>query len=269
MNRVAFLTTVFPMELDYLKKMLDSLMQQSFTDFDLIVVNDGLIELDEITKAYSNKLSVIKLNGITNPAKNREIGINYCIEKGYGFLVFGDSDDTFSLNRIQLSVEKLQLFDIVVNDLTLFNTHGILEEHYLSNRVKKNEQIDFDFIKNKNLFGLSNTAIRLEGIAPLELPTELIAVDWYLFSFLLLKNRKAVFTNEAVTYYRQYDGNLVGLKQLNKESFLRGLEVKQQHYQALKLITDKVDSEYQRYCHSDIKFKEKTERDYPLWWELI
>lgn len=257
------------MELEYLKEMLDSLVMQSFTDFDLIVVNDGLTELTKLTKTYKNKLKIIELKGITNPAKNRAIGINYCIEEGYEYLVFGDSDDTFSSNRVQLALEKLQLFDIVVNDLTLFNSYGILEEHYLSNRVINDEQIEFDFIKNKNLFGLSNTAIRLEGITPIELPADLVAVDWYFFTILLLKNRTAVFTNLAVTNYRQYSGNLVGLKKLNKESFLRGLKVKQQHYQALKQITEKVDKEYQQYCRNDIAFKEKTELAYPLWWELI
>ena len=257
------------MELGYLKEMLDSLVIQSFTAFDLIVVNDGLSEFTALKKNYKNELNIIELKGIPNPAKNREIGINYCIEEGYEYLVFGDSDDTFSSNRVQLALEKLQLFDIVVNDLTLFSTDGILEEHYLSNRVKNNEQIDFEFITNKNLFGLSNTAIQLEGITSIELPTDLVAVDWYLFSVLLLKNRTAVFTNQAVTHYRQYDGNLVGLKHLNKESFLCGLRVKQQHYQALKQITEKVDNEYQQYCNSDIAFKEKTELAYPLWWELI
>jgi glycosyltransferase involved in cell wall biosynthesis len=270
MNRVAFLTTVFPMDLVYLKEMLDSLVVQSFTDFDLVVVNDGFGEFSEFTQAYSDKLNFIELEGITNPAKNRELGINYCIEKGYEYLIFGDSDDIFSSSRIQLSLEKLQQFDIVVNDLTLFNSHGILEEHYLSNRVKSDEQIEFNFIKNKNLFGLSNSAIRLEGITPIKLPAELIAVDWYLFSSLLLNNnRKAVFTNKTVTNYRQYDGNLVGLKRLNEESFQRGLKVKQQHYRALKKMTDKVEGEYQRYCQSNIAFKEKTELVYPLWWELI
>ncbi|MBE0471568.1 MAG: glycosyltransferase [Methyloprofundus sp.] len=269
MKKISFLTTIFPMELGYLKEMLDSLVIQSFTAFDLIVVNDGLSEFTALKKNYKNELNIIELKGIPNPAQNREIGINYCIEKGYDFLIFGDSDDTFSSNRIQVSVEKLQQSDIVVNDLTLFNTNGVLEDHYLSNRVKNNEQIEFDFIKNKNLFGLSNTAIRLQGMSPIKMPPELVAVDWYLFSALLLKNKEAVFTNQAVTHYRQYDGNLVGLKHLNKESFLCGLRVKQQHYQALKQITEKVDNEYQQYCNSDIAFKEKTELAYPLWWELI
>lgn len=257
------------MELEYLKEMLDSLAGQSFTDFDLIVVNDGFAEFEALKKAYTHKLNVFELEGVPNPAKNREIGVSYCIEKGYDFLIFGDSDDTFSSNRIQVSLERLQEFDIVVNDLTLFNTNGVLEEHYLSNRVKNDEQIVFDFVRNKNLFGLSNTAIRLRGLKPLDLPEDLIAVDWYLFSILLLQSRIAVFTNETATNYRQYDGNLIGLKKLSQESFLRGLKVKQKHYQALKKITDKVDEECLRYCHYNVNFNGKVEVTYPLWWELI
>lgn len=257
------------MELGYLKEMLDSLAIQSFTEFDLIVVNDGLSEFTALKKNYKNQLNIIELKGIPNPAKNREMGINYCIEKRYDFIIFGDSDDTFSSNRIQISVEKLQEYDIVVNDLTLFNADGILEENYFSKRVENNEKIELHFVKNKNLFGLSNTAIKLDGVQPLSLPSELIAADWYLFSILLLENRKAIFTNEAVTNYRQYGGNLVGLKKVDETSFQRGLKVKRQHYLALRKITDKVDNEYQQYCHNDIAFNEKTKIAYPLWWELI
>lgn len=183
--------------------------------------------------------------------------------------MFGDSDDTFSSNRIKLSIELLKTFDVVVNDLTLFSTDAILAENYISNRLKNYDQIEFDFIKNKNLFGLSNTAIRLDRLAPVDLPNELIAVDWYLFSILLLQGKKAVFTNNTVTFYRQYEGNLVGLKQLDSKSFSHGLKVKQLHYTALKAITDRVDVEFQNYCQRDALLKAKNAIEQPLWWELI
>lgn len=269
MHKTSVLTTVFLMDPGYLTQMFNSLVAQSFKDFDLIVVNDGFEEFSTFKDRYSNDLSIIEIGGACSPAENRKIGINYCIEKGYDFLVFCDSDDTFSSNRIEHSVEKLQVFDIIVNDLTLFSGCDILEDHYLSNRLVNGQKIHFDFVKNKNIFGLSNTAINLRDINPVAFPGNLIAFDWYFFSVLLLANRKAVFTNETVTYYRQYDGNQVGLKDIDYESFKKGLKVKQDHYRALSLVTNKVTSEYQHYCQSNEAFGCKADLPYPLWWEMI
>lgn len=268
MNKVAFLTTVFPMNIDYLKDMLDSLVKQTVKEFDLVVVNDGLEEFSRFIKDYNEKLNIVELTSIKSPAKNREMGINFCIKEGYEFLVFGDSDDYFSNNRIEKSVELLGSFDIVVNDLTLFEKDEVLEDKYLSNRLDNRVTVDFDFIKNKNIFGLSNTAISLKGLSFVDIPESLIVVDWYFFSVLLLNRKKAIFTNETITYYRQYAGNLVGLKDLSKESHVRGLNVKKIHYNALKQLTNKIDEEVEFYNNAH-SFSKTSEIAYPLWWELI
>ena len=39
--------------------------------------------------------------------------------------------------------------------------------------------IDFKFIKDKNIFGMTNTAIKLNGIEKVSFDKEIIAVDWY------------------------------------------------------------------------------------------
>lgn len=270
MNKIAFFTTVFPMNLGYLNEMLDSLVNQTFKDFDLIVVNDGLEEFSELSKSYNHKLKIVELKGVENPAENRQIGINYCIESGYDYLIFGDSDDTFSKNRVEQSINLLKECDVVVNDLTLFEKDSILEENYLTNRLKNNQVINFENIKSKNILGLSNTAIRLSKIERIVIPKELIAVDWYLFSLLLLQGKKAIFTNEAITYYRQYAGNLVGLKELDEKSYKRGWQVKRVHYQALSKITDKVKIECDKYSQEmPVYTKKDSNQTHPLWWELI
>ena len=64
----------------------------------------------------------------------------------------------------------------------------------------------------KNIFGLTNTAIKLENISKVIFDDKVIAVDWYFFKTLLKQGLKAVFTNEIVTYYRQYENNTIGLK---------------------------------------------------------
>jgi hypothetical protein len=215
--KIAFLTTIFPMEDEFLNDFFNSLENQTFKKFDVIVVNDNYENFKIIKDKYKN-LNIIEFKFSNTPAKNREFGINWCKENGYNVLIFGDSDDCFSENRVEKSIQLLEKRNVIVNDLTLFDKKGIIIEKYFSHRIKNNSVIDYEFIKNKNICGLSNTAINLDIVnKKVEFPKAIIAVDWYLFKSLL-KNYNALFTNEIVTYYRQYENNTIGLK--NDGNFL-------------------------------------------------
>jgi len=219
MNKVAFLTTVFPQNEKFLKPFFNSLSAQTYKNYDLVIVNDNFKNLDLYKDLYSN-LNIIDINSSNTPAKNREIGINYCIDHNYEVLAFGDSDDYFKDNRIEKSLELLKKSDVVVNDLSLFNDNGIYEKNYLSNRLKNLDIIDFEFIKDKNIFGMSNTAIKLKGIEKVSFNKEIIAVDWYFFKRILKKGCKAIFTNETETFYRHYKNNTIGLHVKNNKYYL-------------------------------------------------
>ena len=211
MKNVAFLTTIFPMEGQFLIDFFDSLSGQTYDNFDVIVVNDGYDNFYDVKMKYQN-LSIIELPYSDTPAKNREYGINYCIEHKYDILIFGDSDDYFSNNRITKSVELLSSHDIVVNDLTTFDTTGILHDKYISNRVENNLIINYSFIKDKNIFGMTNTAINLNILDKVKFDDSLVAVDWLMFKDLLKLAHKAIFTNEIISYYRQHSENTIGLR---------------------------------------------------------
>ena len=213
MKNVAFLTTIFPMKEQFLIDFFDSLSRQTYDNFDVIVVNDGYDNFYDVKMKYQN-LSIIELPYSATPAKNREYGINYCIDNKYDILVFGDSDDYFSNNRITKSVELLSSHDIVVNDLTTFDKTGILHDKYISNRIENNLIINYSFIKDKNIFGMTNTAINLNILDKVKFDDSLVAVDWLMFKDLLKLGHKAIFTNEIISYYRQYFDNTIGLREM-------------------------------------------------------
>lgn len=268
-KKVAFLTTIFPMQEQFLYDFFNSLKNQTYKEFVVVVVNDGYQNFKKIIFKYANDLNIIELVYSNTPAKNREYGINYCIENNYDILIFGDSDDYFEKNRIEKSVELLKKNDIVINDLSLFDENGIYETKYISNRIENNSIIDLEFIKDKNIFGLSNTAILLNDIDTLVIPNDLIAVDWYIFTLLLLDNKKAIFTNETVSYYRQYNNNTIGIKGIDLASFKRSIEVKKKHYRSLSLLTNNFSEEMNRVSSLKLEIKNHKIIKSPLWWELI
>ena len=210
MHKVAFLTTIFPMKDKYLLDFFNSLVEQSYKFFDIVVVNDGYEKFRKIREKYNN-LTIIELPCTSTPAKNREYGINYCLDKKYDILIFGDSDDYFSNNRVALSMKYLETHDIVVNDLTLFNEQGVYINKYISNRLDNNSEVDYQFIQDKNIFGLSNTAVNLNILKRVFFDKEMKIVDWFLFKQLLESGNKAIFTNKIITFYRQHLNNTIGL----------------------------------------------------------
>lgn len=263
--KIAFFTTVFPQNEKFLLNFFNSLANQSYKKFDLIVVNDGLNNLKDYKNNFT-KLNIVELNSACSPVKNRELGINYCIDNDYDILIFGDSDDYFDVNRVEKSVEILKVNDIVVNDLSLFDESGVYQKMYLSNRLKDYQKIDLEFIKNKNIFGLSNTAIRLRDLEKIKIPKDLIALDWYIFSKFLIDGKKAIFTNKTVSYYRQHEQNTIGLKQFDESSFNKALNVKIKHYKALSKLNMYFDLELNNLYTQ--KYKKK-KINYPLWWEQV
>ena len=219
MKNVAFLTTIFPMEGQFLIDFFDSLSGQTYDNFDVIVVNDGYDNFYDVKMKYQN-LSIIELPYSDTPAKNREYGINYCIKRKYDILIFGDSDDYFSNNRVELSLNMLNSNDIVVNDVSLFSDRGVYETMYISNRLSDNSKVNYSYIKNKNIFGLSNTALKINILSKVSFDKDLVAVDWYLYKGLLKNGCKAIFTNKAITYYRQHKDNTIGLQAVKGKYYL-------------------------------------------------
>lgn len=265
MKRAAFLTTIFPKNKKFLKSFLDSLSEQTYKDFDLVIVNDKFKNLNYYKDLYSD-LNIININSSGTPAKNKEVGINYCIEKNYDILIFGDSDDYFKNNRVERSIKILNQADIVVNDLSLFNENNVYNKRYLSKRVKNLQIIKFEFIKNKNIFGFSNSAMRIFNKKKISIPNDLVAVDWYIFSKFLLKGYKAVFTNETISFYRQYEQNIIGLKQLDEKSFNKVKNIKIKHFNALSLNENQFGNELKSLY--SLSFNKKKKIKNPLWWEL-
>ncbi len=275
-SSVAFFSVLFPENIKYVQDFFNSLKNQTFRDFDVIIINDGIASFTDILFEYSD-LNIIEIKYSNTPSKNREFGINYIIKANYDIIIFGDSDDYFETNRVEVCIDKLNNYDIVVNDLSLVQNNSLLEEKYFSNRLENNSEIELDFIIDKNIFGFTNTAIKTNIMSNITFDAHLHVVDWYLFTMLLLQNRKAVFTNETTTFYRQYLSNTIGIGKLTDESIALGIRIKLNHYKLLKKENLQFEDLYNKSIQLQKKEKiaktigalQKQNINYPLWWEEI
>lgn len=280
-NKIAFLSVVFPSIERFLDDFFKSLEVQTFKDFDVLIINDGLKGFEAYKKRFSG-LNIIEIEFTETPAKIRELGIKQALDKGYSAIVFGDADDYFAKNRVEVLKALLKDFDIVVNDIELVNESGEqIKKGYLSRRIKDKEALGIQHIRDKNFMGLSNTAVRSRLLENLEINKELIAVDWFIFSVLLMKGSKAVFTSETETFYRQHGGNTIGLDSMDNKKLKNAIKAKLLHfremakyypeynmpYEQMKALEEKISNEdFLKEC---LETTLLCKIENPFWWEEI
>jgi hypothetical protein len=236
-NNALLIGVVYPKIQKYLEDYCKSIKSQDINRFDILILNDGFIGEFPLK---NKKITIIDIKNDLTPAEIRMLGIKYAIENDCKYIIFSDTDDYFSSNRISVSINKLGKYDFVFNELYLINEKkDVIQKSYYNNILKKIEYINYLEIINKNLFGLGNTAVKVNRLKDLFIPKEIIAVDWWIFSILLLNKCKCGYIKNAITYYRQHTNNFVGInKKLYKTILHKGVEVKQIHYKNLLIYCE-------------------------------
>lgn len=143
---------------DYIDRCLNSLMNQSFPDFEVFCVNDGSKDhSDDIVQSYVRKDSrfkrFIKQNGGLSDARN--FGMKY-VESEY--IMFLDSDDYFESDLLELAVNKMEINDC---DLVVYNYKQIFIQENRTELIKERfkDNIIYNPKINKDLVAyLSNAA---------------------------------------------------------------------------------------------------------------
>lgn len=233
----AFFTVYYPLDLEIHVENLNSLNNQTNHDFHLFIVNDGVENLDKLVERYYKyPVTILQFDG--DMFEIREKGISFILESGYENIIFGDSDDYFSENRIECTLQHLKENDLIVNDVALVDKHSNpLKECYFSNRLANNFKITKEFLIDKNIIGFSNSAIKAMFLKNVSYKTQSLALDWFVFLQVFEKAEiNAKFITNCTTYYRQHDNNIADIDRFTPEKFLKGLSVKSNHYNSLSSL---------------------------------
>ncbi len=92
-----------------LKKAVDSVLSQTFKNFELIVVDDGSNDnskelIENYMSSSEHEIKYIKLKNL-GPAAARNRGIK---ESRYGLIAFLDSDDWFDKNKLAVQIDAMR-----------------------------------------------------------------------------------------------------------------------------------------------------------------
>ncbi len=157
MVMLSIVVSIYNVE-NYLEKCLDSVCNQTFKDFECILVNDGSLDSsEEICKKFVEKdkrFSLInKVNGGLSSARNT--GMEKAIGK---YIYFLDSDDYLydtamekCVNKLESDQSEMVIFDVMQHNLKN-NTSQIIKNNF-------DERKTYNIKENKELLiGILNAA---------------------------------------------------------------------------------------------------------------
>ena len=130
----------------YLKKCLDSIINQTYKDYEVIIINDGSTDNSlDIIKEYSSKNKSIKYKSIKNSGLSVARNTGVSLARGE-YILFLDSDDYIDKNLLN----KLSIYD---NDVIRFQVREVLDNDSI---IKEYNEHAF---KNYNTYDALNIIV--------------------------------------------------------------------------------------------------------------
>ena len=242
----------------YLREQLDSILNQSYTNFRLIISDDSSTDNTlEILKEYveqDKRIIVYNQKNNLGVIKNFEFLLNKVENK---YFMFCDQDDIWKTSKIEKSLEVIESTnsDLVYSDLEVVDQNlNVTYKSYwklkgIDKKVKKYNNFNALYLNN---FVTGCTIMSKKDLIKecLPLPTESKYVLYdYWITLILSQKHKITYIEEPLIKYRQHKNNTIGSKKKSDElgsiDEIRKLfiEVKKEHFNVFIKHEDKFNDE--------------------------
>ena len=193
---------------ELLKETIDSILAQTFTDFELIVVdNYSNYDFNEHIQSFNDKRIRSfqnQNNGII--ALNRNIGIKAA--KGE-YIAFCDDDDLWVKEKLQKQIDIFDKYDVIaVGSLTQgigvlrYHRKKTIKSHY------KTGMVNFDDIIKGNSTALSSLIMKKQKGILFNVEDRFLYVEDFLLQLNLTVSKSNLFIiNEKLVNYRYHENN--------------------------------------------------------------
>ena len=232
----------------YLKKCLDSVINQTYKNYNVIIVNDGSTDNSlDIIKEYMKKSSNIIL--INQKNMGLSMARNNAVKKVESdYFLFLDSDDYLDINALKILNENLDNEDLL---------------RYQLRDVKEDSYIDREYITFKNLSGkdairklidsyytepacsyLYKTKFYKEN--NFQFQEKMYHEDYGLIPYVIIKANKVSAIGDKIYFYLQREGSITK----NKNIILKRYQDVKKQYDILLEKLNKEDFENKKYLIS-------------------
>jgi glycosyltransferase involved in cell wall biosynthesis len=190
----------------YIAEAIQSVLEQTYTDYEIIVVDDGSTDsslqiIDEIQKENPDVMKVIAQKN-----KGQASAFNVGFEFANGeILAFLDADDYWYPNKLETIVKYHNLYPAIQHNLNVNKEEKIT---ILEDKVQKQQYAweNYGFAGFIPTSGLSFLKKAVQFVFPIKDDGYKVCADWYLKSMFL--NELDIFSlNESLGVYRSHGSN--------------------------------------------------------------
>lgn len=225
----------------YIVESVESVLRQSFSDFEILVVDDGSIDgTEEAVRPYADRIRYLRQeNRGAAAARNR--GIREALGR---YIAFMDSDDLSAPHHLQALHDFLARnsnFAMVIGNGAYLG--GKFHNRSTVISPEKAKRLAEKGVSVRDLF--DGRVVRMQGTMSRKAALEEIGLldEWFRLSYdldialRLVQRYRIGFVNEVVYLYRKHGSNISADDELRSRENLRALEKLQRDYpDAVELI---------------------------------
>lgn len=243
MPLISIVVPVFKVE-KYLEKNIKSILNQTFNDFELLLVNDGSPDnCGDICDKYAkidDRIKVIhKENGGLSDARNA--GIDIAIGEYLGFI---DSDDYIEATMYETLYNNLMKYNA---DISVCGYYSC----YKNTRIRNSTDNEISIMNteeaigniNKIFSGVTNKLFKRKIFNKLRFPIGKVNEDVFILMDILTSAKKIIFSPEPKYYYIQRANSILNRKFTPSkwdavEAWSKNLEFVQLNYPTQKEVIE-------------------------------
>lgn len=237
MAKISVVVPIYNVE-KYLKKCVDSIVNQTFSDLEIILVDDGAKDssgqmCDELAKEDSRIKVIHKQNGGLSDARN--VGLEKATSE---YVLFIDSDDYIALNMVERLYELHQKYNVDMTACGVYNVYSSGEKPQygkIEEFVCDNIDAYAHILVGKKIPGtICNKLMKREKIKDLRFPVGKLYEDAF-FTISLMQNiKKVAVTTEPLYYYFHRVGSITTTSFKKKD-----MDIVEAYQQTMDLVKEK------------------------------
>ena len=218
-EKISVIVPIYNVE-PYLKKCIDSIINQTYKNLEIILVDDGSPDnCGQICDDYAKKDTRIKVihkkNGGLSDARNA--GLEVCTGN---FLSFVDSDDWIELNTYEVMMKNMNEYnaDIVVSNINYVYKDKV-ESKYSEDKIRcfNKEEAMKELIKDGLVQAVVwNKLYKREFIDNLRFKVGKLNEDEFFTYKICAKAERIVYIPEPLYQYRQRENSIMGAYSLKR-----------------------------------------------------
>ena len=229
-EKISVIVPVYNVE-QYLERCVDSIINQTYTNLEIILVNDGSTDssgklCDELAKKDKRIRVIHKENGGLSDARNR--GVDEAESDLVGFI---DSDDYIDRDMYEILLKNLNNTDADLSMCALYDVYNNTPEAQVTNKEtwELSSEQAIKMVMEAKILSVTavNKLYRKSLFSDLKFEVGKIAEDAFIMIKLLDKCEKIVATNEKKYYYVHRENSITTQKFTIK--FLNVIEAYEQN----------------------------------------